>query len=75
MLSGGLDSSSIVGLISQEFRGELREPLRTEFRDKYGVAAARMEAVGLGANRPLVVTADQQDEPRNRRVQVTNIGG
>ena len=29
MLSGGLDSSTIVGLISKEFRGELREPLRT----------------------------------------------
>jgi len=29
MLSGGLDSSSIVGLISKEFRGELREPLQT----------------------------------------------
>jgi len=43
-------------------------------RDKFGVDAARMEAVGLGANRPLVVTADQQDEPRNRRVQVWNIG-
>ncbi len=29
MLSGGLDSSSIVGLISKEFRGELQQPLRT----------------------------------------------
>ena len=29
MLSGGLDSSSIVGLISKEFKCELREPLRT----------------------------------------------
>ncbi len=29
MLSGGLDSSSIVGLISKEFRDELRQPLRT----------------------------------------------
>jgi asparagine synthase (glutamine-hydrolysing) len=29
MLSGGLDSSSIVGLIRKEFRDELREPLRT----------------------------------------------
>jgi asparagine synthase (glutamine-hydrolysing) len=29
MLSGGLDSSSIVGLISKEFRGELRQPLQT----------------------------------------------
>lgn len=29
MLSGGLDSSSIVGLIRKEFRDELGEPLRT----------------------------------------------
>ncbi|MES2785448.1 MAG: asparagine synthase-related protein [Pseudomonadota bacterium] len=29
MLSGGLDSSSIVGLISKEFGDQLREPLRT----------------------------------------------
>ena len=29
MLSGGLDSSTIVGLISKEFRGELFAPLRT----------------------------------------------
>ncbi len=29
MLSGGLDSSSIVGLISKEFRNDLRQPLRT----------------------------------------------
>lgn len=29
MLSGGLDSSSIVGLIRQEFQGELRQPLKT----------------------------------------------
>jgi asparagine synthase (glutamine-hydrolysing) len=28
-LSGGLDSSSIVGLISKEFRGELQQPLKT----------------------------------------------
>ncbi len=29
MLSGGLDSSAIVGLISKEFRSELRQPLQT----------------------------------------------
>jgi len=29
MLSGGLDSSSIVGLISKEFRAELHQPLKT----------------------------------------------
>lgn len=44
-------------------------------RNKYGVDPGRMEAVGLGASQPLVVTADQTDEPRNRRVQVWNIGG
>lgn len=44
-------------------------------RDRFGIDPSRMEAVGLGADRPLVVTADQMDEPRNRRVQVWNIGG
>jgi asparagine synthase (glutamine-hydrolysing) len=29
MLSGGLDSSSIVGLIGKEFRGDLQQPLKT----------------------------------------------
>ena len=29
MLSGGLDSSSIVGLISKEFRADLKQPLKT----------------------------------------------
>jgi asparagine synthase (glutamine-hydrolysing) len=29
MLSGGLDSSSIVGLIRKEFRGDLQQPLKT----------------------------------------------
>ena len=29
MLSGGLDSSSIVGLICKEFRGDLQQPLKT----------------------------------------------
>ncbi len=29
MLSGGLDSSSIVGLISKDFRADLRQPLKT----------------------------------------------
>ena len=29
MLSGGLDSSSIVGMVSKEFRGQLKSPLKT----------------------------------------------
>jgi outer membrane protein OmpA-like peptidoglycan-associated protein len=47
----------------------------TYIRDKFGVEPARLEPVGLGSSRPMVATADQVDEPRNRRVQVTNIGG
>ena len=47
----------------------------TYIRDKYKVDPARLEAVGMGSQRPVVATADQVDEPRNRRVQVTNIGG
>lgn len=41
---------------------------------KFGIAAARMEAVGMGAEHPAVKTAEQTPEPRNRRVQVINLG-
>jgi outer membrane protein OmpA-like peptidoglycan-associated protein len=41
---------------------------------KYGVDRARLEAVGLGEDRLLVQTPAQTPEPRNRRVQVVNIG-
>lgn len=44
-------------------------------RDKFGIDPSRLEPMGLGSSRPMVATADQVNEPRNRRVQVTNIGG
>lgn len=43
-------------------------------QQKYHVAGTRLEAAGMGQDQPLVPTAAQVDEPRNRRVQVTNIG-
>ncbi len=55
--------------------GRRAEAVVTYIRDKYKVDPARLEAVGMGSQRPVVATADQVDEPRNRRVQVTNIGG
>ncbi len=55
--------------------GRRAEAVVTYIRDKYKVDPARLEAVGIGSQRPVVATADQVDEPRNRRVQVTNIGG
>ncbi len=41
---------------------------------KFSIAAARLETVGLGEAGLLVQTPPQTDEPRNRRVQVINIG-
>ena len=41
---------------------------------RYGVSAARLEAVGLGETQLLVPTPDETANARNRRVQVVNIG-
>ncbi len=41
---------------------------------RLGVAASRLDAVGLGETRLLVQTPDATAEPRNRRVQIVNIG-
>jgi len=40
----------------------------------YHLDASRLQAVGLGKEGLLVSTPDQTNEPRNRRVQVVNIG-
>jgi len=41
---------------------------------QYNVAPTRLEAVGMGQERPLVETPPQTPEVRNRRVQVINLG-
>jgi outer membrane protein OmpA-like peptidoglycan-associated protein len=41
---------------------------------KFGVAADRLTAVGLGSSHLAVPTGDQVPEARNRRVQVINLG-
>jgi outer membrane protein OmpA-like peptidoglycan-associated protein len=40
----------------------------------FGVDPAALEPVGMGKDHPLVATPDQTPEPRNRRVQVINVG-
>jgi OmpA-OmpF porin, OOP family len=40
----------------------------------YGVDPSRLEVVGVGPDQPLVPTPDGVAEPRNRRVQVVNLG-
>ena len=42
---------------------------------RHGIDPRRLEAVGLGEQQPLVATPDETPEPRNRRVQVINLGG
>jgi OmpA-OmpF porin, OOP family len=41
---------------------------------KFNIAASRLEAIGVGEQGLLVPTPPQTPEPRNRRVQVINLG-
>jgi outer membrane protein OmpA-like peptidoglycan-associated protein len=41
---------------------------------RFAIDSTRLQAVGLGESRPAVQTGDEVNEPRNRRVQVVNIG-
>jgi len=49
--------------------------VRSYLTSRFGVDAGRLIAVGLGQTQLAVPTADGVDEPRNRRVQIVNIGG
>lgn len=48
--------------------------VRDHLTRRHGVAAGRLEVVGLGETQLLVPTPDERPEPRNRRVQVINLG-
>jgi len=50
------------------------EAVTSYLEQKFGVDAARLEAVGLGSESLLVPTPDQTPEPRNRRVKIVNLG-
>lgn len=66
-----------VGDAAQNLRLSERraEAVRLYLISKHGISAARLQAVGLGEDRPAVATGDGVDEPRNRRVQVVNLDG
>ncbi|MCU0987119.1 MAG: OmpA family protein [Acetobacteraceae bacterium] len=49
--------------------------VRAYLTSRFGVEGERLIAVGLGETRLAVDTGDNVDEPRNRRVQIVNIGG
>lgn len=50
------------------------EAVVSYIESKYGVASSRLQAVGMGEEGLLVSTPAQTPEPRNRRVQVVNLG-
>ena len=56
--------------LSERRAAKVREHLAT----RLGVAAPRLDAVGLGETQLLVQTPDATSEPRNRRVQIVNVG-
>jgi outer membrane protein OmpA-like peptidoglycan-associated protein len=49
--------------------------VRDALVQRHGIAPRRLEAIGLGEQQLLVVTPDDTAEPRNRRVQILNLGG
>ncbi|PKO46039.1 MAG: hypothetical protein CVU31_10820 [Betaproteobacteria bacterium HGW-Betaproteobacteria-4] len=60
---GGIESNDQLSKVRAEgLRDQLIEA---------GVQADKMEAVGRGERDPLVLTADEVDEPKNRRVEIS----
>ncbi len=51
------------------------EAVVTYLSGQYRVQPARLEAIGIGQDRPLIQAPAQTPEARNRRVQVINLGG
>ena len=50
------------------------QAVATFLESKFGISRNRIEPVGMGFDQPLVPTPAQTAEPRNRRVQVINLG-
>jgi OOP family OmpA-OmpF porin len=63
---------------SRDYNHALSERLAKAVVDyvatKFGVDPSRLEAVGMGEDGLMVATPQQTPEPRNRRVQVVNLG-
>jgi outer membrane protein OmpA-like peptidoglycan-associated protein len=60
--------------LNQSLSERRAEAVATYLISKFGVASVRLEPVGMGSKDPVVVTPDQTPEPRNRRVQIINLG-
>jgi outer membrane protein OmpA-like peptidoglycan-associated protein len=73
-LEGHTDTVGSRGL-NQSLSEARAHAVRNYLIQRHGIAPSRLEAVGLGEQQPLVPTPDETAEPRNRRVQILNLGG
>jgi outer membrane protein OmpA-like peptidoglycan-associated protein len=73
-IEGHTDTVGSAGL-NQSLSDRRAASVRAYLTERFGVEAGRLVAVGLGETRLAVQTGDNVDEPRNRRVQIVNIGG
>jgi outer membrane protein OmpA-like peptidoglycan-associated protein len=73
-IEGHTDTVGSVGL-NQSLSERRAAAVRAYLTSRFGVEGDRLIAVGLGETRLAVETGDNVDEPRNRRVQIVNIGG
>lgn len=64
-------SSTLNQALSERRAAAVRDYLISRYR----VDEARLVAIGLGEGKLAIETGDNVDEPRNRRVQIVNIGG
>lgn len=62
-------------LSNQRLSERRAQSVRAYLVQRWGVAPERLRAVGLGETQLLDATPDETPNPRNRRVQVLNLGG
>lgn len=73
-IEGHTDSVGDAGL-NMALSQRRAEAVRDFLLKSFPVAPSRLIAVGLGETQLLVPSGDNMDEPRNRRVQIVNLGG
>jgi OOP family OmpA-OmpF porin len=61
--------------LNQTLSSRRAEAVADYLTQTYHVDRARLQPVGMGASHPAVPTGPGVAEPRNRRVQVVNLGG
>ena len=73
-IEGHTDSVGDAGL-NMALSQRRAEAVRDFLLKSFPVAPSRLVAIGLGETQLLVPSGDNMDEPRNRRVQIVNLGG